>query len=395
MGPFVPDPISFELNLVIALLIGIAFGFVLEQAGFSSSRKLAGLFYGYDFTVLRVFFSAAVTAMGGILLLGFAGLLDTEAIYINPLWLWPAVVGGAIMGVGFILGGYCPGTSFSAAAIGKIDALFFIGGLFLGVFVFAEMFPAWEEFYYSSAFGPVRVFDTLGLSIGWFAFLLIVIALSAFAVTSWIEKRVSASAPSRQFRLRPHSIAAVATVLAGVLLISLPDRKSRVLAMVTAAEHLAACETAFMTADELAFRIIDREPNIQIVDVRDSAAFNSFALPGAMNIQVRNLFDKEWNRLFARRHVKKVLVAEHESDAIAAYHVLDELGYSNLAVLQGGLPLFKQDILSESTHEAVPLHEDVAEFRMSARETINKLIEQERQKPPAVEKKPKKVIGGC
>ena len=54
MGPFVPDIISDQLNLVVALILGIGFGFVLEQAGFSSSRRLAGLFYGYDFTVLQV-----------------------------------------------------------------------------------------------------------------------------------------------------------------------------------------------------------------------------------------------------------------------------------------------------------------------------------------------------
>ena len=71
MGPFVPDIISDELNLVVALLLGIAFGAVLEQAGFSSSRKLAGVFYGYDFTVLRVFFTAGVTAMLGVILLAF------------------------------------------------------------------------------------------------------------------------------------------------------------------------------------------------------------------------------------------------------------------------------------------------------------------------------------
>src|SRR5512140_2295711 len=111
MGPFVPDLISDQLNLVVALILGIAFGFVLEQAGFSSSRKLAGVFYGYDFTVLRVFFTAAVTAMAGSIILGYMGLLDMEMIYINPTYLWAAIVGGAIMGVGFIIGGYCPGTS--------------------------------------------------------------------------------------------------------------------------------------------------------------------------------------------------------------------------------------------------------------------------------------------
>ncbi|PKL32870.1 MAG: sulfurtransferase, partial [Spirochaetae bacterium HGW-Spirochaetae-10] len=78
MGPFVPEFISNELNLIVAFVVGIAFGFVLEQAGFSSSRRLAGQFYGYDFTVLRVFFTAGVTAMTGVLILGWAGLLDLD-----------------------------------------------------------------------------------------------------------------------------------------------------------------------------------------------------------------------------------------------------------------------------------------------------------------------------
>jgi hypothetical protein len=46
MGPLVPDIISNELNLVVALIIGVGFGYVLEQAWFSSSRKLTGLFDG-------------------------------------------------------------------------------------------------------------------------------------------------------------------------------------------------------------------------------------------------------------------------------------------------------------------------------------------------------------
>src|SRR5512141_2255930 len=138
MGPFVPELISDQLNLVVALFLGIGFGFVLEQAGFSSSRRLAGLFYGYDFTVLRVFFTAGVTAMSGVLILNHFGLLDMEVIYINPTFLYSALIGGAIMGLGFILGGYCPGTSVCGAAVGRLDGMVFVlGGLF-GMFVFGE-----------------------------------------------------------------------------------------------------------------------------------------------------------------------------------------------------------------------------------------------------------------
>ena len=166
MGPFVPDPISNELNLVIAFLLGTGFGVTLEQAGFSSSRKLAGVFYGYDFTVLRVFFTAAVTAMSGILLFGYLGLLDLAVIYINPTGLAPAIGGGAIMGAGFILGGYCPGTSLCAAVIGKVDAMFFVLGGAIGVFGFGELYPLYKGFYESTALGNQGVRLAIGVSQG-------------------------------------------------------------------------------------------------------------------------------------------------------------------------------------------------------------------------------------
>ena len=187
MGPFVPDIITDQLNLVFGFLLGVAFGFVLEQAGFSSSRKLTGLFYGRDFTVLRVFFSAAITAMIGVILLGYYGLLDTDIIFINPTYLWPAIVGGVIMGVGFVVGGYCPGTSVCGAAIGKIDAMVFIVGGMLGVFLFGEGYPLYDAFFTSSYLGDLTVPASLGMSQGVFALLLIAVAVAAFIITTSLE----------------------------------------------------------------------------------------------------------------------------------------------------------------------------------------------------------------
>ncbi len=67
MGPLIPNGvIPAEWDSIIAILIGIVFGFVLEASGFSSSRKLAGVFYGYDFAVLKVFFTAALVSLIGM-----------------------------------------------------------------------------------------------------------------------------------------------------------------------------------------------------------------------------------------------------------------------------------------------------------------------------------------
>jgi len=190
MGPLVTfEHISADTNLLLAFIIGIGFGFVLESSGFSSSRKLAGVFYGYDTVVLKVFFTAAITAMLGLLFFSLFGWIDLDLVYVNPTYLYSAIGGGVIMGAGFIMGGYCPGTSFCGASIGKIDAFVFIGGLFLGVLIFAEGYPLWEEFFKAKFLGYPKISSALGLSDGIFAFGVILVALGMFWVAEWAEKK--------------------------------------------------------------------------------------------------------------------------------------------------------------------------------------------------------------
>ena len=190
MGPLsVNELISENTNLFLAFIIGIGFGFVLEQSGFSSSRKLAGVFYGYDTVVLKVFFTAAITAMLGLLFFSLFGWVDLNLVYVNPTYLTSAIVGGIIMGAGFIIGGYCPGTSFCGASIGKIDAFVFIGGLFLGVLIFGLGYNIWDGMYMAKFLGSPKISTTLGLSDGVFASLLIIIALGMFWVAELAEKK--------------------------------------------------------------------------------------------------------------------------------------------------------------------------------------------------------------
>ncbi len=190
MGPLVVDGIiSQSTNFLLATIIGIAFGWVLEASGFSSSRKLAGVFYGYDTVVLKVFFTGGVTAMLGLLFFSLFGWVDLDMVYVNPTYLPSNIAGGVIMGAGFILGGFCPGTSFCGAAIGKIDALVFIGGLFIGIFFFAEGYGLWESFYKAGFQGWPRISESIGISQGLMALLLVVMALSMFWVGEWAEKK--------------------------------------------------------------------------------------------------------------------------------------------------------------------------------------------------------------
>lgn len=191
MGPLIPNGfIPIEWSSIIAIAIGICFGFILEASGFSSSRKLAGVFYGYDFAVLKVFFTAAITSLIGLLYMDYLGYVDISMLYVHPTYLWGAIIGGVIMGIGFVAGGFCPGTSLSAVAIGKIDAVVNVLGVMVGIFVFSELFTFFEPIYDGYFQGNITLVDSLGVNPYWFVFILTIVAVLMFAASDLIRKRV-------------------------------------------------------------------------------------------------------------------------------------------------------------------------------------------------------------
>ncbi len=190
MGPLsILSELPEWMNLTIAFLIGIGFGFALEQAGFSSSRKLAGMFYGYDTTVLKVFFTAAIVALAGSQLLSFFGLLNMKLVFVNPYYMNATVIGGVIMGAGFLMGGYCPGTGISALSIGKIDAMIFLLGGLVGALLFAETYPIIQNIAMENYKGAMRIDEWMGVSSGVFTLLLIIAAIALFWLAELAEKK--------------------------------------------------------------------------------------------------------------------------------------------------------------------------------------------------------------
>jgi hypothetical protein len=181
-----------HLSLVVAFLIGIAFGFFLERAGFGSARKLAAQFYLTDLTVFKVMFTAIVTAMVGVFYLSWMGLVDLSLVYVSSTYLLPQIAGGLILGIGFVVGGYCPGTSCVAGATGRIDAFFFLGGMVGGIVIFGELYPLLREFYTATPMGAVTIPDLLNLPYGFVVLAVILMAVGGFAGATWVERTMAA-----------------------------------------------------------------------------------------------------------------------------------------------------------------------------------------------------------
>jgi len=398
MGPLVPEVIGNELNFIVALIIGIAFGFILEQAGFSTSKKLVGLFYGYDFTVLRVFFTAGVTAMIGVIALNHWGMLDMSLVYINPTFLKSAIVGGLIMGLGFVIGGFCPGTSVCAAAIGKIDAMIFIAGSFLGVMLFAEGYPLLEHLYKADAWGNVRVFESLGMSQSLFAFLLTVVAVGAFWATTLIEKRVNGEMNPEFKPLKLYYGLTAIAVAVALYSFALPDRKESLLKNSNDISSIKPGSIKVMTVDELAFRLLDEDKKIQIFDLRSKEDFDTLSLPGSNRFTYENLFEKDAHKLLSLKDKKNVFIADEENAEKKGALLALNLGYSDIYILEGGMNKFKNDIINfKQVREGTTQSEkDTFRFRTKAGKEIPELIKKYKEKKKSGgETKQKRVVGGC
>jgi uncharacterized protein len=178
-----------EASLIVAFLVGGGFGWMLERGGFGSARKLTAQFYLSDLAVFKVMFTAIVTAMLGVFFLSWAGFMDLSLVYLTPTYLWPQIAGGLLLGFGFIVGGYCPGTSLVAMVTGRIDGLLFVLGVLFGIYAFGESYPLTRGFYASGDLGTLTLPQALHLPYGVVVLLVVLMAVGAFAGSGWVERR--------------------------------------------------------------------------------------------------------------------------------------------------------------------------------------------------------------
>jgi uncharacterized protein len=311
--------------MIAAVVIGIAFGFALERAGLGNARKLAGQFYGTDFTVFKVMFSAILVAMLGAFWLGRLGILDLRGVYVPETFLAPQLIGGLLFGAGFVIAGLCPGTSCVAAATGRGDGLAVVLGIGTGVRAAAGFLREHQPRIVDAAGGAGRSVRRGGLR-----------------GRADGAARISRGTLVGVARMT-HRALALAALLLGALapFAGSPYRERRGAMDVRQLAAQVAREEDHVTALELAAWIKDRKPGLRIIDVRAEQDFEEYHLPRAEWIPLETLLSTP----FAKDETV-VLVSDGGAHAAQAWVFLRALGHERVYFLRGGLGEWLDDVMN-------------------------------------------------
>ncbi len=127
------------MNIILAIILGIFFGFALQRVGANNPQNIINMLRLKDLHLMKaIFFAIGISSTLLFLLMAF-GIIDSGHLSVKNSY-FGVIVGGALLGLGFGIAGYCPGTSLTALADGRKDALFFVGGGLLGALLYTLVY---------------------------------------------------------------------------------------------------------------------------------------------------------------------------------------------------------------------------------------------------------------
>jgi rhodanese-related sulfurtransferase len=338
-------------SYAVYAVIGIAFGMTLESAGFGNSKLLAAQFYFKDMRVFKVMFTAIIVAMTLIFLSSALGLLDYNLIWVPPTYLWPGIVGGLIMGVGFIIGGFCPGTSLVGLATGKLDAVMFVIGVLFGIFMFGETVGSFATFFDSSNMGRFTLPELFNASYGVVVISIVIVALALFVVAEKVEAMVN-ERPQKVLPGWSKPAAAALVVLAAVaLVIGQPSNADRWQAIEAEAQARLDNREVQIAPAELLKYIDDTKIKMVLLDVRDERDYNQFHIRGAVHVPIDRVQEKAGELQFELANTVFVTMSNDEAAATEAWKILKAESLPNAYILEGGINAWLDTYAAESLGE--------------------------------------------
>ncbi|MFZ6030051.1 MAG: rhodanese-like domain-containing protein [Chloroflexota bacterium] len=339
LPPFLSSLAQNPWTYLVFGVIGFFFGYILETSGFGNSKKLAAQFYFKDLTVLKVMFTAIVTAMVLLFFSSAIGILDFKLVYVPETYLWPGIVGGLIMGVGFIIGGFCPGTSIVSASTLKIDGIAFVLGAFVGVWAFGETVQLyWDWWNGSGYYGRLTLMDVFNLPTGAIVLLVVLMALFMFWGGEQLERIVGKRDLRKEPRLRFAAAGVLVTLALAVLLIGQPDSADKWAQIAAEKETLLAGRQVQIHPGELLASVADDQLRVILLDVRSESDYNLFHIRGARHAPLEDI--QVWVHTLPQEPAENtlyVVMGNDEEAATQAWKVLTAESVSNVYILEGGV----------------------------------------------------------
>lgn len=324
---------------VVFGLIGFAFGFILESSGFGNSKKLAAQFYFKDLTVLKVMFGAIVTAMVLLFTASGLGILDFNQVWVNPTYLWSGILGGFIMGIGFIIGGFCPGTSVVSAATGKLDGLFFLLGGFFGAFLFGET-EKYFDYWWNTAgyYGRLTLPEVFGLPTGVVVTLVVLMAIFMFWGAEQLERIFAGRDLSREPKLRLAGIPFLLFFAVLTIVIGQPSLEEQYARIAPQKEPLLQNREVYVSPAEVFHTLHQQSIRLVLLDVRPVAYYNLYHIQGSENVPLEQIPAYIRSLLaYPATNTVYVVISNDESLATEAWKMLVAGGVPNVYILEGGL----------------------------------------------------------
>jgi rhodanese-related sulfurtransferase len=321
----------------VYFLIGIAFGYILEIAGFGKSTKLAAQFYLKEMSVLKVMFSAIVVAMVLIFLASGIGLLDFNRLWVNQTYLLPGIVGGLIMGFGFIIGGFCPGTSLVAAATFKLDGIVFVLGALFGMFAFGATIGFYDDFWTSSYMGRFTLPELFNLDTGLVVIGIVIVALAAFALAELAERRFGRPPLSKSPKWRFGVAGTLVIVSLATLVFGEPTNTARWSNLPPEAESLLTERAVYAHPGELLQYMHDSEAATYMIDVRSETDYAQFHILNAHYVPMENLVEAVPVLRSQPENTVYFVMSNDETAAAQAWRILTAENITNAYILSGGV----------------------------------------------------------
>ncbi len=114
----------------------------------------------------------------------------------------------------------------------------------------------------------------------------------------------------------------------------------------------------YISTDQIAHKIISRDPSFILVDVRDAENYNNYSLPNALNIPLANLLDEDYEAYLNQTQFDVIFYSNDNFYADQAWVLCNRLGYKNLRVLNGGMNKWYTTIINPTVPDEEMAAED-------------------------------------